>query len=162
MLHALLFSFINNFFTQTDVTHETSASLKINLKISQVLFPSSRQQHSESQSSDKKNNTSANAVKNDLWNKGINVLQQLMQQPEFLDQLYENENNPVKEKRNLFEQQKLVNRTTIESFKNLATGEIGVTFRYPSGKTICARIRQPNPLDNFDIGSWVVLLNGCN
>ena len=161
MLHALLFSIINNLFTQTDDNYETTASLKINLKIAQVLSSSNRLQHSDSQSSDQ-NNTSANGLNNDLWNKGINVLQQLMQQPEFLYQLYENENNPIKEKRNLFEQQKLANRTTIESFNNLSTGEIGVTFRYPSGKTICARIRQPNPLDNFDIGSWVVLLNGCN
>jgi len=162
ILHVILISIINYLFSRTELNDESPDNLTINLKITQVLSSSNKQYLSNHPPSSEQMNIPSKGQKGELWNKGIEALRKLMLQPEFLEQLYEKENFPTEQKSNLFDQKRLVTQTTIESFKNLASGEVGVTFRYPSGKTICARIRQPNPLDSFDIGSWLVLLNGCN
>ncbi len=97
----------------------------------------------------------------DLWQNSLNSARELAAQPEFWRELKRKTISIPNYRNDLFNSHKNVTKTTIETFNNLPSGEVYIVFRYPSGKTICARMREPDPLDTFDLGSWMLILNGC-
>jgi hypothetical protein len=98
----------------------------------------------------------------DAWQQGMEGLQKLMQQPGFFDKFREKDSSIPNYRPDLFGSEERVTELTIDTYRRLATGEMDIVFRYPSGKKICVRAREPNPMDPFDFGSWEVLVAGCH
>lgn len=82
--------------------------------------------------------------------------------PDFKEKYLDKPGDIPNHREDLLGQTDPVNELTIESFREMAGGDIMVVFRYPDGKRVCARARRPDPLNGFDIGSWAVLLIGCH
>ncbi len=97
----------------------------------------------------------------DMWLKGIEMVREIIQTPGYLESLIESRSSIPNYRDDLFDTNKTVTQTTIESYNEHSTGEIYIVFRYPSGKIICARVKEPDPFDPFDQGSWNIVVNGC-
>ena len=98
----------------------------------------------------------------DAWQQGMQSLQKLMQTPEFFEQFKQQDSLIPNYRPDLLESAPQVTELTIETYRRLQNGEMDIVFRYPSGKKICVRAREPNPMDPFDFGSWEVLVAGCH
>ncbi len=100
--------------------------------------------------------------KTDLWNKSMAMAHELMLQPDFREKYLDKPSLIPNHRENLLGSGTEVSEVAIESFKDLNTDEVMVVFRYPDGSVICARARRPDPLNDFDMGSWTVVMTGCN
>lgn len=85
-----------------------------------------------------------------------------MQQPGFFESLQERLTQIPNYRADLLGPESPVTALTIDTYRQLENGEMDIVFRYPSGKKVCIRARSPNHMDPFDMGSWQVLVAGCN
>ena len=92
----------------------------------------------------------------------MDSLQKIMQSPGFFEQFKKQDNQIPNYRADLFDSEPQVTELTIDTYRRLQNGEMDIVFRYPSGKKICVRAREPNPMDPFDFGSWEVLATGCH
>ena len=98
----------------------------------------------------------------DAWQQGMESLQKIMQAPGFFEQFKDQDSVIPNYRPDLFDSAPQVTELTIDTYRRLQNGELDIVFRYPSGKKICVRAREPNPMDPFDFGSWEVLVAGCH
>ena len=96
-----------------------------------------------------------------LWQQGLETARKLLQDPAFSSQIIDKTPRSKSDPNGLFAPGHKITNTEIESFYNPAFNEIVVVFRYANGKTICASMREPDPLEQFDEGVWRVLIGGC-
>ena len=117
---------------------------------------------SESPSQEPGNTVPTSDQQADSWQKGIEAARSLMQQHGFFESLETERNSIPNHRADLLLPESRVSELTIETYHQLENGEMDIIFRYPSGKIICVRARQASQLDAFDLGSWQVLVAGCN
>jgi hypothetical protein len=91
----------------------------------------------------------------DIWQQGVDSARLLMQQPDFRQEYLAKPPLIPNYRNDLFVPPPLTT-ATVESHRNLATGETELVFRYPNGKAICVRTKAPDPSVQFDTGYWLV------
>ena len=167
ILHSIFILVFNYFYTRTPEAEISTAILSVVLQAPTAITKkndvaeSIKSSTTDTQKKIPNEQIPTSKETKDAWQKGMETVRKIIQQPGFLDKLLENKSSIPNYREDLFDTKKTVTQTTIESYNNLTSGEIYVVFRYPSGKVICARAREPDPFDNFDTGSWVIEINGC-
>lgn len=95
-----------------------------------------------------------------LWQQSKQAVQTLIEEERYLDIFKRQQPSTANRLPGLFDQTDAVTTSTMESFR-YPDGDIGVVFRYPSGKVICVKASEADPLDSFSFGTWRILLTGC-